>query len=48
VSEETFFKGFDDADETDADEELQPELDDLERDGAAPGLDPWLPPPSEE
>jgi hypothetical protein len=48
VSDETFFKGFDDADEADDGEELQPELEDLERGEEVAGLDPWLPPPSEE
>jgi hypothetical protein len=48
VSDEKFFEGFDDADDADDGEELQPELEDLERRGEAPGLDPWLPPPSEE
>jgi hypothetical protein len=48
VSDETFFKGFDDAEDAPDGDELQPELDDLERGGEVHGLDPWLPPPSEE
>jgi hypothetical protein len=48
VTEKTFFEGFDDAEEADEDTELQPELEDLERGEEVAGLDPWLPPPSEE
>ena len=48
MGEKTFFGGYDDEEAAERDADVQPELDDLERDGEAPGLDPWLPPPSEE